>query len=167
LAEDPRHVPAAQVRQPAVFAVEHPLTPGGDEGASGLVQVIAPAPLPIVLPHVDRGELPQKSVSREVVRQFVQAAQAVADAMLVTSGFVDGEGRMLVRLHRDVLNGSEIHLVAKGGSLTIVVHPATQDVQAIVEANRAQFEQHIAQKVPSWRVAVAVKRGELRDDERA
>jgi hypothetical protein len=63
------------------------------------------------------------------------------------------------------LNGSEVQIVAKDGKLTVVVNPATQDVQNIVEANRSQFEQHLAEKVHAWRVSIAVKRG-VRSDER-
>jgi flagellar hook-length control protein FliK len=83
---------------------------------------------------------------------------------LVSSGFVRGEGQLLVRLRPEVLGGSEVQLVAKAGTLMVVIHPATQEVSMIVEANRTQFEQYLAEKVYSWRVSVAVKRGE--DDER-
>jgi flagellar hook-length control protein FliK len=65
-----------------------------------------------------------------------------------------------VRLQPEVLGGSEIQMTVKGGTLTVVVNPASQDVQTIVEANRTQFEQHLAEKVHSLRVAVAVRRGD-------
>jgi hypothetical protein len=103
-------------------------------------------------------------LSYDIAQQFVLAAQAVADAMLVSSGFVNGEGQLFVRLRSDVLGGSEVRLVAQANTLTVVVNPASQDVQAIVEANRTQFEQYLAEKVQSWRVSVVVKRGG-RDDE--
>ena len=34
----------------------------------------------------------------------------------------------------------------------------------IVEANRTQFEQHLAEKFHSWRIAVAVKKGDKIDE---
>ena len=129
------------------------------------VQIIAPAPLPIELPAAAVLQQTAPAAPAEVTRMFVAAAEAVADAVLVSSGFVNGEGRMLVRLQPEVLGGSEVQIVAKGGTLTVVVNPATQDVQTIVEANRAQFEQHLAEKVHSWRVSVAVRRG-VKTDER-
>ena len=129
------------------------------------VQVIAPTMLPITLPHQQVETIAQPIASHEVVQHFVMAAQAVADAMLVSSGFVRGEGQLLVRLRPEVLGGSEIRLVATEGTLTVIVHPATQDVQTLVEANRTQFEQYLAEKVTSWRLAVTVKRGG-NDDER-
>ena len=129
------------------------------------LQVIAPTMLPITLPHQTVESVAQPLPTQSVAQHFVLAAQAVADALLVSSGFVRGEGQLLVRLRPEVLSGSEIRLVATGGTLTVIVHPATQDVQTIVEANRTQFEQYLAEKVQSWRLAVTVKRGG-NDDER-
>jgi flagellar hook-length control protein FliK len=91
---------------------------------------------------------------------FVMAAEAVADAILVSSDFSNGEGKILVRLQPEVLGGSEVQIVAKNGSLSVIVNPATQDVQNIVEANRVQFEQHLAEKIHSWRITVALRRGD-------
>ena len=129
------------------------------------VQVIAPAPLPIELPA---GAVPQQPAATvatpDIIKVFVAVAEAVADAILVSTGFENGEGRILVRLQPEVLGGSEVQITAKGGILTVVVNPASQDVQTIVEANRTQFEQHLAEKVHSWRVAVAVKKGDRIDE---
>jgi flagellar hook-length control protein FliK len=129
------------------------------------VEIIAPAPLPIELPAAAIQHQPSHPVApADVTRIFVAAAEAVADAILVSSGFANGEGRIIVRLQPEVLNGSEVQIVAKDGKLTVVVNPATQDVQNIVEANRSQFEQHLAEKVHAWRVSVAVKRGDKSDE---
>ena len=139
----------------------HEMQPDSNE----LVQVIAPAPLPIELPAAAVRQGPATSVGTpDVVRMFVAAAEAVADAILVSSGFENGEGRILVRLQPEVLGGSEVQITAKGGMLTVVVNPTSQDVQMIVEANRTQFEQHLAEKVHLWRVAVAVRRGDKTND---
>ena len=129
------------------------------------VQIIAPAPLPIELPAAAVQRQSAAAVATpDTVKMFVAAAEAVADAILVSSGFENGEGRILVRLQPEVLGGSEIHITVKGGTLTVVVNPASQDVQMIVEANRTQFEQHLAEKVHSWRIAVAVKKGDKIDE---
>ena len=130
------------------------------------VQVIAPAPLPIELPAATvRHQSAAAVATHDTVKMFVAVAEAVADAILVSSGFENGEGRILVRLQPEVLGGSEIQITVKGGTLTVVVNPASQDVQTIVEANRIQFEQHLAEKVHSWRISVAVKKG-VKIDER-
>lgn len=136
-----------------------------DERMQEPLQVIAPTMLPITLPHQKVELVAQPIPAHEVAQHFVLAAQAVADAMLVSAGFVRGEGQLLVRLRPEVLNGSEIRLVVTGGTLTVIVNPATQDIQTLVEANRTQFEQYLAEKVQSWRLAVSVKRGG-NDDER-
>ena len=133
--------------------------------ANDVLQVIAPTMMPIVLPHLTAEVASPQVLSYEVVQQFVLAAQAVADAILVSSGFVRGEGQLLIRLQPDVLGGSEVRLVAQSGELTVVINPASSDVSTIVEANRTQFEQYLAEKIHSWRISVAVKRGG-HDDER-
>ena len=139
----------------------HQLPSDGNEP----VQVIAPAPLPIELPAATMQQQSAAAVAtHDVVKMFVAAAEAVADAILVSSGFENGEGRILVRLQPEVLGGSEVQITAKGGTLTIVVNPASQDVQTVVEANRTQFEQYLAEKVHSWRIAVAVKKGDKTDE---
>ena len=128
-------------------------------------QIIAPAPLPIELPAapVHRQEL-APAVPSDVTRMLVTAAEAVADAILVSSGFSNGEGSIVVRLQPEVLGGSEVRIVVKDGTLSVVINAATQDVHEIVEANRTQFEQHLADKVHSWRVSVAVRRGGKLDE---
>ena len=128
-------------------------------------QIIAPAPLPIELPAapVHRQEL-APAVPSDVTRMFLTAAEAVADAILVSSGFSNGEGSIVVRLQPEVLGGSEVRIVVKDGTLSVVINAATQDVHEIVEANRTQFEQHLADKVHSWRVSVALRRGGKLDE---
>ena len=129
------------------------------------VQIIAPAPLPIELPAAAVRQQPVSAAPSAIAHMFVAAAEAVADAILVSSGFANGEGSLIVRLRPEVLGGSEIRLVAKDGALAVVVNAATQDVQEMVETNRTRFEQHLAEKVHTWRISVAVRRGG-RSDER-
>jgi hypothetical protein len=129
------------------------------------VQIIAPAPLPIELPAAAVRQQPVSAAPSAIAHMFVAAAEAVADAILVSSGFANGEGSLIVRLRPEVLGGSEIRLVAKYGALAVVVNAATQDVQEMVETNRTRFEQHLAEKVHTWSISVAVRRGG-RSDER-
>ena len=128
-------------------------------------QIIAPAPLPIEMPVATvLRQQPASPAPSDAVRTFVAAAEAVADAILVSSGFADGEGSVIVRLQPEVLGGSEVRIAAKDGTLTVVVNAATQDVQEMVEANRVRFEQHLSEKVHSWRISVAVRRGGKLDE---
>ena len=128
------------------------------------VEVVAPVPLSIEHPaSAVRRQSETVRTADGIARMFVAAAAAVADAILVSSGFENGEGHILVRLQPEVLGGSEVQITAKGGTLTVIVNPASQDVQKVVEANRTQFEQYLAEKVHSWRIAVAVKKGDDTD----
>jgi flagellar hook-length control protein FliK len=143
--------------------------PAREVGAAGgaspeQAQIIAPAPLPIELPASPVWQQPVSAAPSGVARMFVAAAEAVADAILVSSGFANGEGSLIVRLRPGVLNGSEVRISAKDGALTVVVNAATQDVQNAVESNRIQFEQHLAEKIHSWRISVAVRRGGKTDE---
>ena len=129
------------------------------------VQIIAPTPLPIELPTapVHRQEL-APAVPSDVTLMLVTAAEAVADAILVSTGFSNGEGSIIARLQPEVLGGSEVRIAVKDGTLSVVINAATQDVYEMVEANRTQFEQHLADKVHSWRISVAVRRGGKSDE---
>lgn len=169
-----REVAACERRETAMPPREENAPPAREETAKSsreVVQtvkdavIIAPALMPIDLPAASAVQA-QKVVCREgeTVRMFIAAAEAVAAAILVSPGFVRGEGELLVRLQPEILGGSEVRIVAKDGALTVVVDPATQDVRAIVEANRSRFEQFLAEKVHSRRIAVAVKKGGNRDE---
>ena len=107
---------------------------------------------------------PQAPAGHSGARMLVAAAEAVADAILASDGFAGGEGCMLVRLRPEVLDGSEVRIVAKGDTLAVVVDPATQEVMDFVEADRMRFERHLAERVHAWRVSVCVKRGGLPDE---
>ena len=129
------------------------------------VQIIAPAPLPIELSAAPvRQQEIAPAVPSDATRMFVAVAEAVADAILVSSGFSNGEGSVIVRLRPEVLGGSEVRIIVKDGVLSVVLNAATEDVQEMVETNRAQFEQHLAEKVHSWRISVAVRRGGKSDE---
>jgi flagellar hook-length control protein FliK len=86
----------------------------------------------------------------------VEAAEAVADTILVTPALVRGEGKVTIRLKPTVLDGSEIHLEAKGTKITVAIAPATNAAQQIVEQSKAQLAQTLAQRLPSFQFAVMI-----------
>ena len=88
--------------------------------------------------------------------QLVEAAEAVADTILVTPALVRGEGKVTIRLKPTVLDGSEIHLEAKGTKITVAIAPATNAAQQIVEQSKAQLAQTLAQRLPSFQFAVMI-----------
>ena len=88
--------------------------------------------------------------------QLVEVAEAVADTILVTPALVRGEGKVTIRLKPTVLDGSEIHLEAKGTKITVTIAPATDAAQQIVEQSKAQLAQTLVQRLPSFQFAVMI-----------
>ncbi len=88
--------------------------------------------------------------------QLVEVAEAVSDTILVTPALVRGEGKVTIRLKPTVLDGSEIHLEAKGTKITVTIAPATDAAQQIVEQSKAQLAQTLVQRLPSFQFAVMI-----------
>ena len=88
--------------------------------------------------------------------QLVEVAEAVSDTILVTPAIVRGEGKVTIRLKPTVLDGSEIHLEAKGTKITVTIAPATDAAQQIVEQSKAQLAQTLVQRLPSFQFAVMI-----------
>ena len=70
---------------------------------------------------------------------------------------VRGEGTITIQLKPTVLDGSEIRLEAKGTEITVVVAPATHSIAQVVEQSKAQFEQTLAERIPSFQVTVSIE----------
>jgi flagellar hook-length control protein FliK len=90
-------------------------------------------------------------------RELVEAASQVADTILVTPSLVRGDGEITIRLKPTVLDGSEIRMEAKGSSISIHIVPATPSVAQTIEQAKAQFEQTLAERLPSFQIAVSVE----------
>ena len=90
-------------------------------------------------------------------RELVEAAEQVADAILVTPSLVRGDGEITIRLKPTVLDGSEISMKAKGTDISVIIVPATPSVAHIVEQSKVQFEQMLAERLPTFQVAVSVQ----------
>ncbi len=88
--------------------------------------------------------------------ELVEAANEIADTILVTQSLVRGDGEVTIRLKPTVLDGSQIRLEAKGSAITIEVTPANVDVAAAVERSRARFEQTLSERLPSFQFTVRV-----------
>jgi len=89
-----------------------------------------------------------------------QISEAVAASIEVTPSIIKGEGEVLIRLKPDVLEGSEIKLTSKDGTLSLEIAPATPKSAAVVVANIPQLERALAEHIPAFRsFVVAVKKG--------
>ena len=89
--------------------------------------------------------------------ELVEAATQVADTILVTPSLVQGEGEIIIQLKPNVLDGSEIRLEAKDSSITVAITPATPAVAQAIAQAKVQFEQALAERIPSFQIAVSVE----------
>lgn len=89
---------------------------------------------------------------------FLEAANAVAETLLVTPGLLRGEGEIRVRLRPDVLAGSEIQIAVAGRQLSVLFVPQTPEVALLIEQNRPQLEQQLAAHVHQFQLSVGVVR---------
>ena len=91
------------------------------------------------------------------VRSFVQVADALADTLLMRPGLIAGDGEVFVRLKPDVLEGTEIRFVSKGGTVTVEFQPTVERLSTLLVQNQANLVQHLSERVQGVRIAVLVK----------
>ena len=118
----------------------------GAEVAAGPAQVAA-APIAV---EID----PAAATAR--TSELVDAAVAVADTILVTPALTHGDGEVTIHLKPTVLDGSEIRLEAKGTTISVAIAPVTVEAARAVERSIVQFEQTLAERMPSFQFAVSV-----------
>ena len=96
---------------------------------------------------------------------LIQAAEAVADAILVSPGLLRGEGEIRVQLKPDVLDGTEIRIGVTGRQMDVSFMPTNADMSALIEQCRPQLEQHLAARIHRFTVNVSVDRkSRIRDE---
>ena len=161
---DAAGVPSAAAPTPATTTVDAaPLREVKTEpGKTQQLQAVDSAFLNVAQPQAAPGaatpvtiEIDPSEASARTA-QLVEVAEAVADTILVTPALVRGEGKVTIRLKPTVLDGSEIHLEAKGTKITVTIAPATDAAQQIVEQSKAQLAQTLVQRLPSFQFAVMI-----------
>ena len=98
--------------------------------------------------------------------ELVEAASQVADTILVTPSLIHGEGEITIQLKPTILDGSEIRLEAKGSSITVAITPATPSAAQAIASAKVQFEQTLAERIPSFQIAVSVENLNLKTSRR-
>ena len=99
-----------------------------------------------------------RSVDAVGSKDLIVIAEAVADRILVSPGLMQGDGEVRVLLKPDVLQGTEIRVVAENGTVNVNFIPATPEVAVLLERNQPMLVQHLATHVPSVRLGVSVGR---------
>ncbi len=87
---------------------------------------------------------------------LVETARVVADTILVTPGLLRGQGEVRIQLRPDVLDGTEVRIVAAGRHLEVEFIPTVQNAAAMIEQCRPQLEQHLAERIHAFAIAVRV-----------
>ena len=143
-------------------------TPGVQAAAESMQKVADPSGVQAVeavrARTVEVAERVAKTMTASEV--LVQAAEAVADTILVSPGLLRGEGEIRVQLKPDVLDGTEIRIGVAGRNLDVAFMPRTADMSALIEQCRPQLEQHLAARIHRFTVNVSVGAGrKARSDE--
>ena len=155
----------------ALSSVDLVRRPEATEHAEALVAAgVAPPVMPLPVASV-ASEAPSAPALApvEVVRTqaaqplppaqvLVEAAQAVADTLLVSPGLLRGQGEVVVRLRPDVLEGTEVRIAVTGRQLEVVFQPTTVDMAVLLTNCRTQIATHLAAKIATFNVSVDVRK---------
>ena len=156
---------AAKVSHPAVATVDKP-----EEKAVAAAAhvVVAPAAVEASAPQVLQAapEVAAASAAsartEAIVETVNQIVEVVVGQILVTPGITHGEGEIKIMLKPTVLDGSEIAMSAKDGTLTVSITPATQEASAAAAAALPRLEIALAEHAPAFHhvsVALQLKKG--------
>ena len=99
-----------------------------------------------------------------IVDTVNQIVDAVVGQIVVTPSLVQGEGEVRMTLKPTVLDGSDITLTAKAGTLTVAVTPATPAAEQAAAAALPRLEIALAEHAPAFRhvaVALVAKKGKI------
>ena len=99
-----------------------------------------------------------------LVETVNQVVEAVVEQIAVSPALVQGEGEVRMTLKPTVLDGSDILLSAKDGTLAVAVAPATVAAEQAMVAALPRLEMALAQHAPAFRhveVALAAKKGKV------
>jgi len=99
-----------------------------------------------------------------IVETVSQIVEAVVGEIAVTPSLVQGEGEVRMTLKPTVLDGSDITLTAKDGTLTVAMTPATPAAEQAAAVALPQLETALAEHAPAFRhvtVALVAKKGKI------
>lgn len=100
-----------------------------------------------------------------VAERLVEAVTAQVE---VVPSLIHGEGEVIISLKKDVLDGSEIRLTAKGGDIAVEITASTPEAARVANAASSRLETALAEHVASFRhVTVSVVRKKGKSNEAA
>ena len=151
-------------------AAERPaeLPPATSETVPGVVSAVVPtvntqeaAPVGGVAEKVS-AEVPRTASSI-----VLEAALAVADTLLVSPHLMRGDGEIRVQLKPDVLDGAQICIKVMGKSMQVEFASVTDDIARLMTEAQPQLIRRLAEKMPTYEVAVTILPGNMTARRRA
>ena len=95
-----------------------------------------------------------------IVEAVNKIVESIAEEISITPSIIKGEDTIHITLKPTILDGSEIALSAKDGTLTVTVTPATHQAEQAIVAALPRLESALAEHIPAFRqLAVVLKKG--------
>ena len=136
--------------------------------ATDLSAVRQPAPLAdaaVAAPAPSSASAAASARTAAVAETVDAVARAIAAEIAATPAIVRGEGRVVIRLDRAVLSGSEISLSSENGKLSVEIVPATPQAAETIREALPDLETALAGHVSGFRsFSVALKKEERKDE---
>ena len=102
-----------------------------------------------------RTEAVNAAVARAVETVNALVETVVAE-IAITPALARGDGEIRITLKPTVLDGSELHLSAKAGELTVSIAPATAEAAHVIQQNLPRLETALAEHTPAFRHVAVV-----------
>ena len=145
---------------------EHPV----DEPDAPTVLAAAPMMPPLVersipaesaaVQQVAAAQSARTEAVNATVARAVETVNALVETVVaeiaVTPALARGDGEIRITLKPTVLDGSELHLSAKAGELTVSIAPATAEAAHVIQQNLPRLETALAEHAPAFRHVAVV-----------
>lgn len=116
------------------------------------IEVKTPEVAPVVAASVEA-----KVEAVTAAEVLVEAANAVADTMLVSPGLMRGEGEIIVQLKQDVLSGTELKIAVQSGTMTVEFAPTVEKIATLLEQNQGSLVQVLSERVGRYNIVMNVR----------
>ena len=177
MAETPSAAPKPVVAEAAVVpeknvAVASNSFDDAEETAAATIQAVPVVATPSVaesgMPVVPEVASAAAATARtESIAETVdKIAEAVAGQIVVTPALAHGDGNVRITLKPTVLDGSEISVTAKDGTLSVAVVPATPEAGRLAAVALPRLETALAEHASAFRhvaVAIVQKKGKANE----
>ena len=110
---------------------------------------------------VNAAQVEAASARTDVIVETVnKIVESIAEEISITPSIIKGEDTIHITLKPTILDGSEIALSAKDGTLTVAVTPTTHQAEQAIVAALPRLESALAEHIPAFQqFAVVLKKG--------